>query len=392
MSASAEALRDRFQLDPAVHFLNHGSFGACPRPVSEARQAWLREMERQPVLFFARRYPELMDSARTRLAAYLGSGKLDLVWVSNATTGVNMVARSLAWRLSEGDEVLGCDHEYGACDRTWRYLAGKHGFAYRRAPLAVPMTSPEAVVEQFWSAVTPQTRLIFLSHITSPTGLRLPIEEICRRARAAGILTLIDGAHAPGQIDLDLRALDADFYTGNCHKWMCAPKGAAFLHARPELQALLEPTIVSWGWEPEPGFAGPSPFIDELEFQGTRDVTPFLAIPAAIDFQAEQDWPAVRARCHALLRETRGRLLEIPGTRAIHPDDEGWYIQMAAIELPPQVNAPVFQARLYEGWQVEVPVFVWNGRPIVRVSIQGYNTAADVDALVDGVRGLLAEA
>ena len=388
MSSPAE-LRERFQIDPEVRFLNHGSFGACPRPVAEAQAAWLREMERQPVLFFARRYASLMATVRERLASYLGTAPLNLVWVANATIGVNIVARSLAMQLGPGDEVLGCDHEYGACDRTWRYLGSKHGFAYRRAAVPPPLTSPEAVVEQIWSQVGPNTKLLFLSHITSPTGLRLPIEALCARARAAGIPSLIDGAHAPGQIDLDLDSLGADFYTGNCHKWLCAPKGAAFLYARPEMQARLEPLVVSWGFEPEPGFAGPSPFVDEIEFWGTRDVSPFLSIPAAIDFQAEHDWPTVRERCHALLSETRARLLEIPGIQALHPDDPAWYAQMLAFELPAGTDPMALQARLYEGWRVEIPGIWWNGRPLMRVSIQGYNTAGDVDALIEGLWGAL---
>ena len=328
MTTTAADLRKLFLLDPSVTFLNHGSFGACPLPVVEAREAWVREMEREPVLFLARRYPELMDAARVRLADYLSTDKLNLVWVNNATTGVNIVARSLARRLSLGldDEVLACDHEYGACERTWRYLSGIRGFTYRSVPIQVPVDDPEAVADRFWAEVGPKTRVIFLSHITSPTGMRLPIESICRRAREAGIVTLVDGAHAPGQIDLDLDALGADFYTGNFHKWLCAPKGAAFLYARPELQSLLEPLVVSWGWEPE--IPGPSPFIDQQEFDGTRDITPFLSVPAAIDFQAEHGWPGVRDRCHALVREARKALLELPGVEPIHPDDRAWYIQM----------------------------------------------------------------
>ena len=201
---SAAALRAEFVLDADVVFLNHGSFGACPRPVLAAQAAWIGEMERQPVLFIARRYPQLMEVARDRIALELGTRPLNLVWVVNSTVGVNVVARSLAARLGPGDEVLGCDHEYGACDRTWNYLAAQGGFSYRRAAVPVPVASPEDVVETLWAAVTPRTRVLFLSHITSPTALILPVAELCRRAREAGILTLIDGAHAPAQLDLEL--------------------------------------------------------------------------------------------------------------------------------------------------------------------------------------------
>lgn len=373
-------LRQDFLLDKDVVFLNHGSFGACPRPVLEAQRAWTLEMERQPVLFIARRYPQLMEEVRRRVTAYLGAGALDLVWVINSTVGVNVVARSLAARLGPGDEVLGCDHEYGACDRTWRFLAERSGFSYRLAALPTPATSPEDLAEQFWSQVGPATRLIFLSHISSPTGLVFPVAEICRRARAAGILTLIDGAHAPAQLDLDLGELGADFYTGNFHKWACAPKGAAFLHARPEVQALLEPLVVSWGWEPE--IAGPSPFIDHLEFWGTRDITPFLAVPAALDYQASRQWPAVRERCRRLVRHAREALLALPGVRPIQADHPELLAQMVAVELAPDTDVLDLKERLYDRHRVELPLYLWQGRPLLRVSVQGYNGEDDLAALM----------
>jgi isopenicillin-N epimerase len=237
------ALQDLFLLDSTVHFLNHGSFGACPRVVFDEYQRWQREVERQPVEFLGRRWPGLMAEARLALADYVGAAPDEVVYFPNPTTAVNMVARSLA--LGPGDEVLASDHEYGACDRTWRFLAQKHGFTYARQAIPLPVTTAADVVERFWAGVTGRTRVIFISHITSPTALTFPVEEICRRARAAGLLTLIDGAHAPGQLPLDLHALGADFYTGACHKWLCAPRGSAFLYARHEVQPLLEPLVVS---------------------------------------------------------------------------------------------------------------------------------------------------
>ena len=240
-------LKDQFLLDPDVIFLNHGSFGATPKPVFEVYQDWQRELERQPVEFLDRRFAERMAASRTVLADYLGTQRDDLVYVTNATVGVNIVARSL--ELGPGDEVLTTDHEYGACDRTWRFLAGKQGFAYMCQAIPVPIATPDAFVEQLWQGVTPRTKVIFLSHITSPTAMTFPITEVCRHAREQGILTVVDGAHVPGQIHLDLDELGADFYTGNLHKWLCAPKGAGFLYASPEKQSLLEPLVVSWGYE-----------------------------------------------------------------------------------------------------------------------------------------------
>jgi isopenicillin-N epimerase len=377
-------LRELFLLRPDVVFLNHGSFGACPRPVFEVYQAWQRELERQPVEFLGRRRRDLMESARAALAAYVGADADDLVYVPNATTGLNIVARSLP--LQPGDEVLATDHEYGALDRTWRFVYGKRGARYINQPLPLPVESREQVVEAVWAGVTERTRILFVSHITSPTALILPVAELVRRAREAGILTVVDGAHAPGQIPLDLGALGIDFYAGNCHKWVSSPKGAAFLHVRPEVQPLVEPLVVSWGWEAEN--PGPSRFVDEQEWQGTRDVAAFLAVPAAIQFQADHDWLQVQAECHELLREARRRIEELTGLPPICPDSADWYAQMAALPLPP-CDTEVLQRRLYDEYRIEVPVLTWHDQQFVRVSIQAYNTGADVNALISALEVLL---
>ena len=240
-------LKQHFLLDPSIVFLNHGSFGATPKPVFDEYQRWQLELERQPVEFMARRFTGLMAESRAALGEYLGTHADNLVYTQNVTISINIVARSL--KLGAGDEVLTSDHEYGAMDRTWRFLAKEHGFRYINQP--VSLASKEALIDSFWSAVTPRTRVIFLSHITSSTALIFPVDEIIKRARAVGIITVIDGAHVPGQIPLDLDSLGADFYGGNLHKWLCAPKGAGFLYARPEIQHLLKPLVVSWGYEPE---------------------------------------------------------------------------------------------------------------------------------------------
>src|SRR5262249_13744891 len=217
------ALRELFLLDPEPVLLNHGSCGACPRPVFDEYQRWQRELERQPVEFLARRYPELIEEAKARLATYLGARPDDLVFVPNATAGMNVVARS--FELGPGDEVLVTNHEYGAVDYLWAHVCARSGATLvRRAVEPGP-----SLVEELWTAATPRTRVISVSHVSSATALRFPVEEVCRRARDGGILTAVDGAHAPGQIELDLASLGADVYAGNCHKWMCAPKGAGFL-------------------------------------------------------------------------------------------------------------------------------------------------------------------
>ncbi|MEJ2737902.1 MAG: aminotransferase class V-fold PLP-dependent enzyme, partial [Anaerolineae bacterium] len=315
VSTGSPDLRDQFLLRPGVVFLNHGSFGACPRPVFEAYRAWQLALQRQPVEFLARRFQELMHGARAALGAYLGAAPDDLVYVPNATTALNVVARSLP--LQAGDEVLSTDHEYGAIDRTWRFVCARRGARYVNHPLPLPLESTPQVVDTIWSGVTGRTKVLSLSHVTSPTALILPVEELVCRARQAGILTVVDGAHAPGQIPLDLSAIGADFYAGNLHKWVCAPPGSGFLHARREMQHLLQPLVVSWGWQSDT--PGPSRFVDEQEWQGTRDIAAYLSVPAAIRFQAEHDWPAVRDRCHALVQYARRAIAAVTGLPPICP-------------------------------------------------------------------------
>lgn len=388
----AEAGR-QFLLRPGIAFLNHGSFGACPAPVFTTYQRWQRTLEEQPVEFLGRRNRELLATARAPLGSYLGARADDLVFVPNATHGMNIVAHSLVPTLAPGDEVLATNHEYGAVERTWTMLCEAAGVRYRAQPLALPVTTPEALVEQLWAGVTERTRILVVSHITSPTALTFPVAAICQRAAARGILTVVDGAHAPGQIGLQLQALGADFYTGNLHKWLCAPKGAAFLYARPERQALLRPLIVSWGWQArDPGV---SPFQDYFEWIGTDDPAAFLSVPAAIAFQAEHDWPAVRVACHALAAQTAERIAALTGLPPISPatNTAEWWTQMCAVPLPTSgLDAVELKEHLWDEYEVEVPIVEWEDRRFVRISIQAYNSQDDVDRLVAALRALLSPA
>ena len=377
-------MRDLFLLDPAVTFLNHGSFGACPREVFEAQQRWQLEMERNPVAFLGRRSADLLAQSRAALGAYLGASGDHLVYVPNSTTGVNIVAQSFA--LSPGDEVLGTDLEYGACDATWERVCAQHGAHYRRVPVPLPYER-EAFVDRIMAAVTPRTRLVFASHITSTTALILPVADLCRAVRERGITTLIDGAHAPGQVALDIDAIGADFYVGNCHKWLCAPKGAGFLHAWPEHHEMLHATVTSWGYAAGSGghtgfdaYLGRSVFERRMQWQGTRDIAAWLAVPQAIEFLAKHDWPSVRVRCHDLARHALEVLTQRHGLAPIARDDD--WAQMVAIPVPPQ-DAEALRQRLYDESRIEIPVTSHGGQVFVRISIQGYNTAEDVAKLLD---------
>jgi isopenicillin-N epimerase len=380
-------LRKYFLLDPEVIFLNHGSFGATPKPVFDAYQKWQLRLERQPVLFLGREYDVLLREARTVLGEYLNANADDLVYCPNATYGVNIIARSLS--LLPGDEVLTSDHEYGACDYTWDFVCGKTGAKYIHQQILLPVHSEVEMIDQFWQGVTPQTKVIFLSHITSPTALRLPVEKICQRARQFGIITVVDGAHAMGQICLDLEAIGADFYTGNCHKWSLAPKGAAFLYARREVQHLVEPLVVSWGYGNDPQFGSGSRFIDILQWTGTRDPAAALTVPDAIRFMAKNHWEDVRQACHALLRQAIERICDLTGLPPAYPLESAMYIQMGIAPLPSATDLAVLKSRMYEEYKVEVPLTQLGDRKFIRISLQCYNTQADIDALVNALARLL---
>lgn len=376
---------EAFQVREDLTFLNHGSFGACPRPIFEVYQEWQRRLEADPVEFLGRRLHEFLYAAREPLAAYVGTQADQLVYIHNATLGTNIVARSLMLTLQAGDEVLATDHEYGAADRTWRFLCARHGVKYINQPIPLPLNSDEEMIEQLWRGVTPRTRVIFISHMTSPTALTFPLEKICQRARAEGILTVVDGAHAPGHIPLKLDELGVDFYAGNCHKWMCAPKGSAFLYVRPERQALLQPLIVSWGWDSTT--PGASTFQDVFGWVGTDDPAAYLSVPAAIEFQRAHDWDTVRLACHDLAASARQRIHTLVGTEPICPADAHWWGQMCAIPLPAG-DAQALHQTLREDWQIEIPVMLWNDRRLIRISIQGYNSPADVDRLLEALTAI----
>lgn len=373
-------MKDFFLLDPNIIFLNHGSFGASPKPVFDTYQTWQRKLEKQPVLFLGRSYHQLLQTAKESLAAYLVTQHQNLVFVPNATYGVNLIARSLD--LQPGDEILTSNHEYGACDYTWEFLSAKKGVRYIHRAIHFPSQTDQEIVEIFWQGVTPNTKLIYLSHLTSPTALRLPVEKICHRAREAGILTLIDGAHAPGQIPLDLDSLQADFYTGNLHKWLMAPKGAAFLYAHPRVQHLVEPLVVSWGLRTEPQFSSGSDFIDRLTWTGTHDPSAYLSVPAAIQFQQEHNWSEVQAACHLRLKEYLPEFSALTGKPVLYAQDHQ-YGQMAAIELPLVRDLLAFKTELYDQYRIEIPHILWENRHFLRISYQVYNQPEDLTRLLD---------
>jgi isopenicillin-N epimerase len=374
-----QSLKQEFLLDPQVTFLNHGSFGACPEPVMQTFQAWQRELEREPVEFLLRRGPELMRSASEALAEYVRCSADDIVLVPNATVAMNMVARSL--ELAEGDRVVTTDHEYGAMDRLWGFVCEQTGATLVRCRLPIPLHGDDEVVDAFDSVLDENVRVVSFSHITSPTGLLLPVADICRLARGVGATTLVDGAHGPGQIDLDLPSLDADFYVGNCHKWLCSPKIAGFLYTRPGLDLRIDPVVVSWGWDE-------TELAERVRWQGTPDFSAFLSIPASIQYQEERDWQSVRERCVTDAEYVHERLVEMPGVRPLSQRAEPLFRQMVSVLLPPTTD-PQVQEKLFAAHSIEVPVNEWHDGRLLRVSVAAYNDRDDLDRLVAALAPLL---
>jgi isopenicillin-N epimerase len=376
-------LKKQFLLDPSITFLNHGSFGATPKPVFKEYQRWQRELEHQPVEFLGRRHNDLMLASREVLAKYLSTRAENLIYTQNATIALNIVARSL--KLSEGDEVLSTNHEYGAMDRMWRFLSKECGFTYINQP--VELTSQDDFVKSFLQGITPNTKVIFLSHIASSTATIFPIEKILQHAKTKNIITIIDGAHVPGQLNLNLDSLDVYFYAGNLHKWLCAPKGAGFLYANPKAQNLLKPLIVSWGYESMT--PSKSTFIDHHEWVGTRDVAAFLTVPKAIQFQQEHDWDRVRGACHQLVVETWYQIHQVTKQTQLHSDPETWFAQMAVASLPVDADIVLLKQKLYDEYRIEIPVIEWNKNKLIRLSLQGYNSKRDTNRLIHALKKLI---
>ena len=384
---SPEAIRAELLLEPDLTFLNHGSYGATPASVMAVAEGFRREMEANPVAFLdpGRALAGRLQSVRRRLGAVIGANPRDFALIENATEGVNIVARSLD--LKPGDEVLTTDHEYAACEKLWARIAAESGAKIVAMPLV--LANAAAFTKGLRDGFTPRTRVLFLSHVTSATALQLPIAPILAEARARGIFTLIDGAHAPGLVPLDLSVLEADAYAGNAHKWLMASKGAAFLHVRLEHQSAIRPLILSHGWQEGTvdGPFGGSRFIDALETQGTRDMAAFLSLPAALDWQAARGWPQVSAHAAERMQAASHRIIKIT-RQPLLAAQEFLTPQMVAFPLPLGTDPIALKAALF-AQRIEIPCYHWQNRPILRLSVAGYTTDAELGHLVATLRDLL---
>lgn len=386
--------RASMMLDPKVINLNTGSFGPLPRPVFDHVTELRAQLASEPTDFFVRRVPPLLWQARCEFARYLGTTPEKLVFASNVSAAINLVAATL--RLSSPGEILLTDHEYGAMHWCWERAAIRQGLTLRTFPLPTMPVSPGEIVSAFEAAMNERTRLVFFSHVLSPTGLVLPAREICQAARRRGIISVVDGAHAPTMIPLDVDAVGADFYCGNGHKWLLAPTGTGFLCLGQGSEDRLQSLQVSWGWHYErknvdaPDEYGSTPRTRALECEGTRDPCPWLAVPAAIQFLENIGFDRIRTRIAELVEHTRGRLTGLCGLQLATPAAAGLHGALTAFRIPSRIRMEWHEIR-QRFWErgIEIPIVVRPDYLLLRVSTHFYNTQAEIDALAEAVREVL---
>jgi isopenicillin-N epimerase len=382
-----ENLSSQFLLNPAITFLNFGSFGATPKPIFDNYQQWQKVLEAEPVQFIAFDGVNYLADSRAALAKFIGCpDKDDLVMITNPSFAVNLIAKNFP--LQEGDEILSTDIEYGACDRTWDYYCKKNKAVYRRQKINLPITSKEKFIEDFFEGLRPTTKAIFISHITSATALIIPVKEICAIAKSKGLITIVDGAHAPAHIDLNINELEVDFYTGACHKWMMAAKGCSFLYAHKSVQAMCDPLIVSWGYKAlKPSH---SSFLDYHQMIGTRDFSAFLTVAACLEFMEKNNWPAVSKNCREIVLANAQRFYTLLGTTPISPLTNEWIGQMISIPIK-TIEPEQLQRKLFIDYKIEVPVMRQENDVYIRYSINAFNSEKDLDTLYAALEAIKKE-
>lgn len=378
------SLKSLFLLDPSITYLNFGSFGACPKPIFEAYQEWQLKLERSPVQFIVNDAIEGLEATRRALGRYVGADYMDLVMVTNPSYAINTIAKSLP--LNAGDEILTTNLEYGACDRTWEYYCEKRGATYIKQEISLPIASEEEFLKEFWQGYTDKTKVVFISHITSATGLILPVEAICAEAKKRGLLTIVDGAHVPGHIPLDLGTLQADVYTGACHKWMMGPKGSSFLYVNKANQGWVDPLLISWGYRSD--FPSESKFIDYHQTAGTRDYAAFLTVPSCLTFMEQHHWEEVSHHCKKQTLRFGEQLTDLLGTRPLAPLTAAFYGQL--FSAPIRTKDPIaLMKHLFEEFRIEIPVVVQHDAVYLRFSYQAFNSEEDMQKLFAAVETLM---
>jgi Selenocysteine lyase len=378
-------MKQHFLLDSSITFLNHGSFGACPKPIFEEYQRFQSELENEPVQFIQKKAGGYLKKAKERLSKYIGCQPEDFFFTPNPTIGINTIMRSL--NLQPGDEILSTNHEYGAMDRTWTFFCRKSGAKYVRQEISLPIISKEQILEDFWKGYNANTKVVFINEISSATALVFPVKEICKKAQELGLITIVDGAHVPGHINLNIQEMDPDFYTGTLHKWMLAPKGSSFLYVKKEFQDDIDPLVVSWGYDNE--MINDTQFLDYHEYQGTRDISAFLCTPKVIDFLEDNNWKEVSEKCKNTVLENYQRFCDLLHTQPLCPVSKEFLGQMASI--PVKTEEPLqLKELLFEKYNIEIPVMPLNGNFYIRYSINAYNSQEDLDGLYDALKEIIA--
>ena len=386
-------LKNQFLLDNKVTFLNHGSFGACPKVIFNEYQSWQKKLENQPVKFLDqfRDFGPNMTNVREALSKKINCNVNNLVPVVNATTGLNAIIKSLHFK--KGDEVIMSNHEYGALEKTWQFIKTKYKIKITIAKVSLPITSEEKFIKDFVKKFTSKTKILFLSHITSPTALLFPIKKLVQIAKQHKIITIIDGAHAPGHIDLNLKNLNADFYSGNCHKWMMSPKGAAFMWSSSKYKNHLDPLIVSHGWNKksnstnQKGALGNSRFIDMFEYNGTKDPAAWLSVPASIKYINDKKNTKLFITQSKVLNDFA---LKLSKTFNMPLLGDRKFLPPLMISVPiPKVKEIEFQRKLYKNYKIEIPIIPWENKSFARISYQLYNSIKDLEKLEYALKKLL---
>jgi len=378
-----EDIKKLFYLNKEIIYLNHGSFGACPKPIFRDYQNWQIQLEKNPVEFFTKTGKEALNESRKKLADYINCNEQDLVYMPNPTTAINTVINSL--NLKAGDEILSTNQEYGALVNTWNYYCKKHQIKYLPATISLPILDKQKFLDQFWSALSSKTKVVFLSHITSATSLILPVKEIIDRARELGITSIIDGAHAPGQIDLNIKDLDPDVYTGANHKWLLAPKGSSFLYVKKSFKNKIDPLIVSWGYSDEVN--NENQFQEYLQYNGTRDFSAYLTTPACFKFIEDYSWEKHKLKSRKLLLHFYPIIAKELNSKVLCPVNEKFVAQICSIPITCQ-QPEELKNLLFNKYKIELPIIVNDNKVYLRISVQAYNNTLEIETLINTLKDI----
>ena len=371
-----------FMLDPSIVYLNHGSYGACPRPVFDKLVEYQKLLEFEPVKHLAHDVYNYLEKSRKSLGEYINCDKDDIIFSPNPSTALNTVIRSLD--LKQNDEILTTDHEYGALNKTWEFICNKTGAKYIQQNISLPLNTKEEFIDSFVKGLNDKTKIIFISHITSSTALTFPVKEICSIAKERNILSIIDGAHAPAQIALDIKSINPDIYVGACHKWMCSPKGVSFLYAKKNLHTMIEPLVISWGYDPKNNSA--TQFLDYHQWQGTKDMSAFLTVPDTINFLNKHNWKEVTKRCHELNLWAKKQINNLINKEPLASDE--FTGQMTSFYYDINEDPFEFNVKFYLKYKIQIPFIEWKDKKLMRISVQAYNSKDDIIKLLNALEDM----